>query len=220
MSLVGVTKAKGMLVVALAVLMAIFNTVSVGGSAAEYLSANELELVKEMNLARTDPRRYANYLIDLRRYYNGDLIEVPGEIPIQTREGISGIDEAIGFLRTVGPAPALIPSPGMSRAARDHAVDQGPHGLTGHRGTDGSHPGRRLNRRGEWLYTSGENIAYGQREARRIVINQIVDDGIKNRGHRQNLFNPAFKRVGIACGEHLNYRYMCVMELAGGFREK
>jgi uncharacterized protein YkwD len=202
------------------VLAAMSIVVMAGGSASTYLSPTEQQLVDEMNLARTYPRRYADYLVELRQYYDGDLIRVPGEIAIQTREGVAGIDEAIRYLRMVKPAPALIPSSGMSRAARDHVRDQGLAGLTNHRGTDGSHPGNRLNRYGEWLYHTGENIAYGPREARRIVINQIIDDGVKSRGHRENLFNPAFKRVGVACGEHANYRYMCVMELAAGYTER
>ena len=202
--------------------LVMISSVAVAGeSASTYLSETEHELVSEMNLARLQPRQYAEYLVELRKYYNNDdLIEEPGRIAIRTREGVSGIDEAIQYLQTVKSAPALVPSPGMSRAARDHVMDQGPAGLTEHRGTDGSHHGKRLNRYGEWLYRTGENIAYGPREARRVVINQIIDDGISGRGHRLNLFNPEYRRVGVACGEHMNYRYMCVMELAGGYTER
>lgn len=220
MRLGDVVNARGILAMVVAGLVTVPNIVLAGGSAADYLSPMERELVDEMNLARTHPRQYADYLVELRQYYQGDLIEVPGEIAIQTREGVPGIDEAIRFLRTVEPVPALNPSPGVSQAARDHVEDQGPKGLTEHRGTDGSHSGMRLNRYGEWRYLTGENIAYGRREARRIVINQIIDDGIKSRGHRENLFNPEFKRVGVACGEHANYRWMCVMELAAGYTER
>ncbi len=191
-----------------------------GELASAYLSETEQGLVNEMNLARTQPRQYAEYLVDLRQYYHGDLIEVPGQIAVRKREGIAGIDEAIRYLKTVKPAPALVPSPGMSRAARDHVNDQGPNGSTGHRGTDGTYSGKRLNRYGEWLYVTGENIAYGRREPGRIVINQIIDDGVEGRGHRLALFDPAYTRVGVACGEHKNYRFMCVMELAGGYRER
>lgn len=220
MRLGNVVNAGGILAVVVAGLVTVSNTVLAGGSTTDYLSPMERELVDEMNMARTNPKQYADYLVMLRKYYHGDLIQVPGEIAIQTREGVSGIDEAIQFLRTVQPVPALVPSPGMSRAARDHVQDQGPAGLLGHRGTDGSHSGMRLNRYGEWLYRTGENIAYGRRQVRRILINQIIDDGIKSRGHRANLFNPDFKRVGVACGEHLNYRWMCVMDLSAGYTER
>ena len=203
----------------LAVLVAISGIAVAEEPASSYLSPTEQGLVEEMNLARTQPRHYAEYMVELRKYYNDDLIEEPGRIAIRTREGVSGIDEAIQYLQTVKPAPALIPSPGMTRAAQDHVRDQGPAGLTEHRGTDGSYSGKRLNRYGEWLYLTGENIAYGRREPRRILINQIIDDGVKDRGHRLSLYNPQYKMVGVSCGEHANYRYMCVMELAGGYTE-
>jgi uncharacterized protein YkwD len=204
----------------LGVLLTISGGVSVAGSITDYLSPMERELVDEMNFARTHPHQYADYLVAMRQYYRRHFIEVPGEIAIETREGVAGIDEAIRFLRTVQPVPALIPSPGMSKAAGDHVQDQGPAGLLGHSGTDGSQFGMRLNRYGEWLYHTGENIAYGQREARRIIINQIIDDGQEGRGHRRNLFNPDFRIVGVACGEHENYRWMCVMELTADYTEK
>lgn len=214
------TESKRLLAVALGFLLTISADVNAETASADYLTLTERELVEEMNLARTHPRQYAEYLVDLRQYYHGDLIDVPGKIAIQIHEGLAGIDEAIRFLRTVQPAPALIPSAGMSRAARDHVQDQGAAGLLGHRGTDGYRPGTRLNRYGEWLSRIAENIAYGQREVRRIIINQIVDDGIRNRGHRTNLFNAEFRKVGVACGEHATYRWMCVMELAVDYSER
>ena len=210
---------KALLSVAL-LLITISHIVDAAGIVADYLLPNERELVIEMNLARTDPRQYADYLIELRQYYDGDLIKVPGETAIQTQEGVAGIDEAIEFLQMVQPVPSLIPSPGMSRAARDHVKDQGPEGLMGHHGTDGSNSGMRLDRYGKWSNTAGENISYGRREARRIVINQIIDDGVRGRGHRINLLNSEFKRVGVGCGEHAHYRYMCVIDLAAGYTER
>ena len=84
------------------------------GIVADYLLPNELELVNEMNLARTDPRQYAGHLIELRQYYDGDLIKVPGETAIQTQEGIAGIDEAIkgprrnNYIHYIATVPLII----------------------------------------------------------------------------------------------------------------
>jgi len=47
-----------------------------------------------------------------------------------------------------------------------------------------------------------------------------IDDGVASRGHRNNLFNPKFKVVGIACSNHKGYDYCCVLDYAGGMTVK
>jgi uncharacterized protein YkwD len=44
---------------------------------------------------------------------------------------------------------------------------------------------------------------FGPRDqAKDVVINWIVDDGVPKRVHRLNLLNPDLKHVGIASGSH------------------
>ena len=184
-----------------------------------YLTALEAEVLTEMNLARTQPADYAEFLAERRKYFRGKRFERPGETTIVTKEGVSAVDEAIEFLRAVKPVEPLRPSPGLSRAARDHVLDQGPSGGLGHRGNDGSRMADRVNRYGDWSGKIGENISYGRSEAREVVIQLIVDDGAPSRGHRKNLFDPDFRVVGIACGTHAQYRAMCVTTFASGYQE-
>ncbi len=186
---------------------------------ASYLSDLEAGVLREMNLARTQPRRYAEFLEERRRYYRGNRFERPGEIAIITQEGVSAVDEAIEFLRRVKPIGALTPSRGMSRAADDHVRDQGQAGGLGHRGSDGSRTCDRANRHGRWSGKIGENISYGRADARDVVIQLIVDDGLPDRGHRDNIFDPAFRVVGIACGDHSEYRAICVTTFDAGYRQ-
>ncbi len=64
-------KMKITVVAALAFILALSNIVAVAEeSASTYLSPTEQGLVNEMNLARTQPRQYAEYLIDLRQHYD------------------------------------------------------------------------------------------------------------------------------------------------------
>ena len=190
------------------------------GSSLNFLSELEQQVFYELNLARTNPVVYAGYVKELTNYFDGNLLKFPGETAIMTNEGVSAANECYDFLMTVKPVSALKVSRGLSRAARDHADDQGKTSETGHTGRDGSSPFERIERYGQWLSTAGENVDYGNNIARRIVLSLIMDDGVSSRGHRTNIFNPQFKVIGIACGPHKQYRHMCVIDLAGGFKAK
>ncbi len=95
---------------------------------ADYLSRLEADIVREHNLARENPGQYATYLEELREFFNGRLLELPGKIALRTEEGISAVDEAIGFLRRAQPIGPVRTSRGMSTGARDHVRDSGPRG--------------------------------------------------------------------------------------------
>jgi uncharacterized protein YkwD len=65
-----------------------------------------------------------------------------------------------------------------------------------------------------------ENIAYGSGNARDIVMQQVIDDGVHDRGHRTNLLNPEFHFVGIGCESYVRYRNVCVIDFAERYSEK
>jgi uncharacterized protein YkwD len=187
---------------------------------ADYLSSSEKSVVREINIARTAPKRYASSLEKWRAYYDAKLLKLPGEVPIQTKEGVGAVVEAIRYLRSQNPVPLLSPSKGMSLGARDHVKDQGSSGSSEHQGRDGSQPWDRANRYGTWQKTIGENISLGHDKSEPIAMSFIVDDGVPSRGHRKNIFNPDFCVIGVACGPHATYGTICVITFAGGYHEK
>ncbi len=185
----------------------------------EYLTDSERQVIIEINMARTDPAEYArSFLVPLRAYYRRTLLQYPGEIAILTHEGIRALDECINALQVTKPVPSLFPKEGLALAARDHVRDQATTGAAGHAGSDNSTPIDRISRYGKWDISAGENIDYGNGDARRIVTSLLIDDGVTSRGHRINLLNGAFKFVGVSVGAHDVYRYMCVMDFAGSYR--
>jgi uncharacterized protein YkwD len=184
------------------------------------LSKVEQGIITEMNRARSNPPAYQKVLVSWRRKFSGTRAKLSDRLFLQTQEGTPAIDEAIRFLQKTRPVPTLKPSRGLTLAARDLVRDQGNRGLTGHYASDGSTPAQRVERYGTWQTIVGENIAYGPDTAQAVVRDLIVDDGVPDRGHRTNIFQPKFRLTGVACGYHRKYRIMCDIKYAGGFRDR
>ena len=162
-------------------------------------------VIREINLARENPQLYATFVEEAR--------------PFHMIEHGRAVDEAVRFLKHVRPLPPLAISTGMSRAAADHCAEQ-VGGQLGHDGNDRSTPGDRISRYGAWSTTWGENISYCQKTARGVVIALIIDDGVRSRGHRKNIFNSKFSCAGAAFGPHARYRTVCTIDFAGGYAER
>ncbi|MBW2391443.1 MAG: hypothetical protein JRG89_23875, partial [Deltaproteobacteria bacterium] len=56
-----------------------------------YLSQLESEIVRQHNLARQDPSRYATYLEALLPLFDGKILREPGKIGLRTSEGASAV---------------------------------------------------------------------------------------------------------------------------------
>jgi uncharacterized protein YkwD len=180
----------------------------------------EKEVIYELNRVRANPKAYALYLKEERQYYSGNMVNKPGEITLRTREGLVAVDECIAVLEKAKPVGILLPHRGLSHVAKELAADQAKTGQTGHVGSDGSTLSQRMARYCPEKYASiGENISYGQSEARQIVLQLLIDDGIPSRGHRDNLMNAAFDCCGVAINTHPVYGYLCVMDF-GKFRNQ
>jgi uncharacterized protein YkwD len=193
------------------------STVSVASSETERVTANAV--IREMNLARQNPTLYATFVEDLRSHFNGKFLVLPGQTRIYTREGLGAVDEAIRFLHSANPMQPLALSPGMCKGAADHCADQARGGL-GHNGTDRSKPGDRISRYGVWSLSWGENISYGKMSARDIILALIIDDGLRARKHRKNIFSSKFNYAGAAYGPHARYGSICSIDFAGGYVER
>ncbi len=168
-------------------------------------------IIHEINIARQNPKLYAILLEQMRQNYRG-------RGRLCAHEGVRALDEAIRFLRRIRPVPPLALSPGLCSAAADHCREQ-VGGAVGHRGRGGSDPGSRTSRFGAVAQGWAENICYGQHSARAIVMALIIDDGVRGRGHRRNIFNPNYDVAGAAYGPHAGYGSVCSIDFADGYAE-
>jgi uncharacterized protein YkwD len=185
--------------------------------APEKATAFERAVVQEMSDARVRPRAYAKYLREMRGWFEGTLWKRPGRTPLRTEEGLAALDEAIAYLEAAKPVGPLRFNEGLAQAARLHAQDLGPRGGLEHVGSDGAHLSTRVNRLGTWQGTVAENIGTLEEDARQLVIQLLVDDGVPERGHRHNLFNPDLHQAGAGTAPHRDYRTVTVIDYATGF---
>jgi uncharacterized protein YkwD len=182
-------------------------------------STFEARVFAEIVALRTSPRAYAAKLRSYRKRFEGKVVKVEGRPDLKTHEGVSAVDDAIEDLEKVRSLPSLELSPGLSRAARDHARDLSRTGRVSHQGSDGSRPDQRIDRHGRWDGTVGENLTFANVPADEVVILLLIDDGVRDRGHRRALLKPAFRAVGVACAPH-RYGKVCVMDFAVRFKGK
>jgi uncharacterized protein YkwD len=171
----------------------------------------ERGILDEINRLRASPSAYAGLVKKWR---------IPDETSYSSEDAVRVLDEAVSELQSIRTERGeLVLSRGLTRSAADHVHDSGGRGLVGHTGADGTSFRTRIERYGAWSGSSAENIAYGLKDPREVVIALLVDYGIKDRGHRKNLLNPFWRYVGISCGEHTVYGTMCVMDFAQSYRD-
>ncbi|MGI9035342.1 MAG: CAP domain-containing protein [Pyrinomonadaceae bacterium] len=176
-------------------------------------------VLEEINAARNDPQSYVKYLEDYKKLFKGDTVFLPDFTQVQTNEGTAGVDEAIEFLKT---APKLAPykiSDGLNQTSGTQLQDMMENSALGHKGKDGGDLATRLNRVGRFVGDYGENITHAAEIPRQIVMMMIIDDGVKSRGHRKNIFSPDYKVVGISFGKGKIGEGLCVVDFASGFYE-
>lgn len=186
-----------------------------------YLTTLEQQVIFELNKVRSDPKRFAEeYMEDLQTCFSGKLFTYPGQETVITKEGVAPLLECLRVLEKAAPVQILRPVQGLSKASGILVNDQQKHGGIGHIARDGSTPQKRIEKFGRWDICSAEDITYGSFEARQIVISLLIDDGVPDRGHRDNVLNPCFHFVGLSSGKHPTYDILFVIDYAGDYQEK
>jgi len=187
-----------------------------------YNQIDHKEIAKQMIIAhenlRIDPSSYIEKVEKTMKQLKGNILSRPLEYAVQTVEGKDAFLEAIEFLKTQKPVPKLQYDERLSKSAEDHVKDLGPKGLASHEGSDGLTVYDRIEKYCEWDSICCENIDLGGRTAEDILVNLIVDDGVPDRGHRKNLFNPELKFFGTASGLHKDFGIITVVNYTGGIR--
>jgi uncharacterized protein YkwD len=182
-------------------------------------SAIEQAVLEEINFARREPQKYIAYLEEYKKRYKGNTVYLPNSVMLETNEGVAPVDEAIEFLKKIAGLSPYAFSNGMNKAAGLHLKDLMIDSTIGHTSKDGSTLPTRLKKFGIHGNIYAENIAHRADNARDIVLRLIIDDGVKSRSHRNNIFSAQFKVVGIAFGKGKSGDGVCVINFADSFLE-
>ncbi|TVQ54848.1 MAG: hypothetical protein EA366_11515, partial [Spirulina sp. DLM2.Bin59] len=167
------------------------------------LSVLEYKVLQELNRARTNPHRYAIWLEGLRNYFSASEMNLPGENPVNTQEGLAALDEAIAVLRTLRPALPLEVSPHLSQSAQS-LVSEAASGAV------------LAQEQGIFAQSTG-----GFRSPLMLVAKLIIDDGNRDRSRRQALFDVGYRSAGIACrGGGENIQQSCIVSYAGPLSDR
>lgn len=170
-------------------------------SETEYLNEEEKKVILFMNMARYDGALFALTFLD-------SYIQ---EKQLENNSYIRSLQRELKKLARLSP---LVPEKDLTAVAQGHARESGKKGSTGHQG---------FKKRFEPLMGKpyshvGENCSYGYEQAIDIVISLLIDDGVKELGHRNNILSTNFNSVGISIRTHKTYRVNCVMDF--GARDK
>jgi uncharacterized protein YkwD len=160
-----------------------------------YLSEEEKKVILFMNMARHDGPLFARTFLETYVKEN----------QVVNSAYLKSLRKDLNKMEGLRP---LHPERDLTAVAQEHALKSGQKGQVGHQD---------FNRRFEPLMGNpymhvGENCSYGFETAIDIVVSLLIDEGVKDQGHRLNILSVDFNSIGVAIRPHTSYRINCVMD--------
>lgn len=169
---------------------------------ASYLNQIEKDVIYYINLVRLNPQKFEKSI--LSPYLK--------ENPEYSRKHSKSL---IRDLKKEKTKAILAPTKKLYDFANHHAKTTGKKGRVGHKSVKGkNYEARSKHLLDSYTYV-GENIHYGANNALEIVIDLLVDDGVKDKGHRENILFSEFRYCSASLQPHKKYKYNCVMDFGG-----
>ncbi len=174
------------------------------------------EVFEVINEVRKNPRSIVEELKKMKHFFKGKEYRNPKyDYYIMMDEGVPAIENALDFLEnTAMPRDAFERSDNLNQAADELVSHIGPKGFTSHQQEELAMD-KRVKKYIQEKGGIAENISFGWGDARDIVVQMVVDDGVKSRGHRKNIFSKNYVKIGISSGKHKTYQHCTVMEFFG-----
>ena len=157
-----------------------------------YLSAEEKEVIKYVNLVRMYPKKFCRL----------EVLSINANLgsPLLRRYRSSYGKSLVKELKAMKPLDPLVLSPSLYVDAKCFAKEQGETGEIGHKRE------KCVPRKNE-----AECCHYGSDNGLEIVLSMLIDYNVPSLGHRRNLLDARYKRIGVAIGRHVRYVHCCVI---------
>lgn len=162
------------------------------------LSEKEKQMITVMNLARLYPEKFA-------RDYLPAVVKKAERIEVNET-----YKELVGVLLKQNPLAPLHPDGFLYKHARTHAKDMGKSGQSGHTSSGGKTFNMRMAPMQNRYKGVAENCQYGFKDAAEVIVDLLIDEGVPSRGHRKNILDPVFNRVGVSFESHKKFEVNCV----------
>lgn len=153
-------------------------------------------IVEELNLVRTNPALYSNFVEQQLATFIDDKTYRQGMYLTRSNEGKSAWQEASNFLKFQAPVNRLRRVSCLDASATIMVTDAVKNNIIGYVDTKRRTPFERMKETCK-INDGSESIAYGFMSARLAIIQLLVDDSVSDRNHRLTLFKN-FTQVGVA----------------------
>ncbi len=172
-------------------------------------TANPKGIIEEVNILRSDPKKYSDKLERYKTYFTGDIIQIPEiDVQVSTQEGVVPYTETIDYLKNQEPVGQLIASRALCEIAQE-ILDKVVDSETGE--IEEAEAERIIDSHGNFSGKFTRAMDFGGFTSEQVVINFIVCDGDPERTQRDPLLGKGLTKVGVAFGKHNIYSTVCVL---------
>ena len=168
--------------------------------ATETIDSSEAEVIFWVNVVRQYPNKY--YEEYLKPHF--DTTDIP----------LFYTSSLIKTLREAQTLHVLEHHPLLSEKAAEHAEYMGRRGKYGH-----DNYVKRSTELLEVFAGTAENCNYAEPTPFRMVMSLLIDENVRNLGHRNTLLSKDYYFIGVAISDHKEAKFQCVQEFGGEILE-
>ncbi len=132
---------------------------------------------------------------DPNRFYNEVVAEFLKQFPEAKSAAVKSLKKDLQGIKTL---PLIFPDMGLINMSKTHGADLASRGgIISHQFSGGKDFSSRIKEAGQYR-CGAENIFSGTPNYLEALIALLIDHGVADKGHRVNLLDPRFERMGVS----------------------